>query len=65
MFEYRCYFTREEDDASHALGHETMHILRLDSDEIARSFAEAIITQCDHIRGFELWQGNRCVQRSA
>jgi hypothetical protein len=41
-----------------------MHILRLESDDMARSVAETIVTQCDHIRGFELWQGNRCVRRS-
>jgi hypothetical protein len=63
MLEYRCYFMRD-DAVSRAAGHETMHILRLESDDIARSFAEAIVTECDHIRGFELWQGNRCVQRS-
>ena len=60
--EYRCYFMRD-DAAARSAGHETMHILRLESDDMARSFAEAIVMQCDHIRGFELWQGNRCVQR--
>ncbi len=63
MLEYRCYFMRD-DAAARSPGHETMHILRLESDDMARSVAEAIVTQCDHIRGFELWQGNRCVQRS-
>jgi hypothetical protein len=69
MFEYRCYFMR--DDATYrafgqeTLGHETMHILQVDSDDMARSVAEAIATECDHIRGFELWQGTRCIQRRA
>jgi hypothetical protein len=64
MFEYRCYFMRD-DAVARAPGHETMHILQLESDETARSVAEAIVTECDHIRGFELWQGNRCIQRGA
>ena len=62
MAEYRCYFstTLFDHDNPHGAA-STVHILRLDSDEAARLTAEAIRTECDHIRGFEIWQGERLV----
>lgn len=66
MAEYRCYFSRMlfGNDNQHGAA-STIHILRLESDEAARLTAEAIRTECDHIRGFEIWQGERLVCASS
>jgi len=62
MTEYRCYFApRLSSDDHRGSDTNTIHILRLDSDEAARLTAEAICGACDHIRSFEIWQGDRFV----
>lgn len=62
MAEYRCCFSTTLSPTDNRLGTaNTVHILRLDSDEAARLTAETICTACDHIRGFEIWQGERLV----
>jgi hypothetical protein len=64
MTEYRCYFSPKPFDNDNQRSEtNTIHILRLDSDEAARLTAEAICDGCDHIRGFEIWQGDRFVYR--
>jgi len=61
MAEYRCYFSTSQSHNDNHPKPSTVHILRLDSDEAARLTAEAICGGCDHIRGFEIWQGERLV----
>jgi hypothetical protein len=64
--EYRCYFFGT-DAAARAMQRgvaNTVHILWLASDDLARQIAESIWTQCEHIRGFEIWQGDRFVCRA-
>jgi hypothetical protein len=67
MAEYRCYFSPKPSNNDNAADDKamaetnTVHILRLDSDETARLTAEAICDACEHIRGFEIWQGDRLV----
>lgn len=66
MTEYRCYFSpKPSDNDNERCETNTIHILRLDSDEAARLTAEAICEACDHIRGFEIWQGDRFVYRGS
>lgn len=66
MTEYRCYFSTTLSPNDNRLGTaSTVHILRLDSDEAARLTAEAICTECDHICGFQIWQGERLVCTSS
>jgi hypothetical protein len=64
--EYRCYFFGT-DAAARAMERgaaNTVHILWLASDDLARQIAESIWMQCAHIRGFEIWQGDRFVYRA-
>lgn len=64
MTEYRCYFSPKPSDNDNERGEiKSIHILRLDSDEAARLTAEAICDGCEHLRGFEIWQGDRFVYR--
>jgi hypothetical protein len=65
--EYRCYFFGPE-TAVHTLERgaaNTVHILQLASDDLACQVAEAIRAECEHIRSFEIWQGERCIRRAA
>ena len=66
MAEYRCYFsTKPLDNDNASGGASSIHILRLDSDDAARLTAEEIRDACEHIRSFEIWQGERLVHASA
>lgn len=62
MTEYRCYFSTKLSDNDNArCAASSIHILRLDSDDAARLTAEQIRDACEHIRSFEIWQGERLV----
>lgn len=62
MTEYRCYFApKPSDNDNRPSLTNTLHILQLESDEAARLAAQVICTLCDHVRGYEIWQGDRLV----
>ncbi len=66
MTEYRCYFLGAG-TSFFGMPHliEAAEDLRADTDEQARVLAERMyFRRRNHVRGFELWQGNRLVHQA-